>query len=125
MSSMLKKSTLYVNECTEFPNYGRSFVGITSLDEAVSIYNDLIKSSGQYIPCIGVEYTSPVMHIKDQHCDVISGRCINLDNINSCALPDDALELVDSLIDRFPDKFTVGECPRLDEFLARTGKGGR
>lgn len=109
--------TFTVAECGEFHSMGAYHDGISTIEEAKSLYDSMQINHNNMIPAVGInvhEIGTPEMD--DIQWDVLCGNAIDLDNLRY--VPEiwngqEALAKVGQLIDAFPDAKVMGELPGL------------
>lgn len=102
-----KVITLWVAECGEFHNLGEFHEGITSVDEAISVWSKIPPERMNGIPSIGINiHTEGTEHYEDMEMDIVSGKVIDLEVLDY--VPDitdnpKAIEVIEKLVDKLPD----------------------
>lgn len=111
--------TLTVAECGEFPNLGKYHDGIKSVEEAIAIFKQIPPERMNGIPSIGIQvHQEGTESYEDTQLDIFSGQTIDLEMLSY--VPEisgnaKALEIVEELIERFPDASIIGELPELSD----------
>lgn len=96
--------TLTVAECSEFHNLGEYYEGITSVDEALVIYNQIPPERINGIRSIGIQ-------VNDVQMDIYSGNVIDLGMLEytpEISGNKEAVELLKELMEKFPDAEILG-----------------
>lgn len=102
-----KVVTLWGAECGEFHNLGEFHEGITSIDEAISVWSEIPPERMNGIPSIGINiHTEGTEHYEDVEMDILSGKVIDLEILDY--VPDitdnpKAIKVIEELIDKLPD----------------------
>lgn len=109
------KVTLTVAECGEFHNLGEFHGGIATVEEALLIFNAIPPERMHGIPAIGVHlHTEGTKEYEDIELDILSGRTIDLDNLNYVSdirKNPDAMDKIAELIAKVPDAQIYGVIP--------------
>ena len=107
--------TLTVAECGEFHTMGEFHEGITTVEEALMIFNSIPPERMHGIPAIGIHlHTEGTEEYEDIELDILSGRTIDLDNLNyvsNIRRNPDAMEKIAELIAKRPDAQIYGVIP--------------
>lgn len=119
LTESLTEVTLTVAECGEFPNLGEYHDGIKSVEEAIAIFKQIPPERMNGIPSIGIQvHQEGTESYEDTQLDIFSGQTIDLEMLSY--VPEisgnaKALEIVEELIERFPDASIIGELPELSD----------
>lgn len=109
------KVTLTVAECGEFHNLGEFHEGITTVEEALETFNSIPPERMHGIPAIGIHlHTKGTEDYEDIELDILSGRMIDLDNLNYVAdirKNSEAMDKIAELIAKVPDAQIYGVIP--------------
>ncbi len=106
-----RKVTLYVAECGEFHNLGAFYEGITSVDQAIEIYNQIPPERLHGIRAIGVNVYTPGEDYQDTEWDIMTGGSFSIDMLDYIPEIKDcpqAMDKIAELIAKKPDKRTEG-----------------
>ncbi len=107
--------TLTVAECGEFHNLGEFHEGIATVEEALMIFNSIPPERMHGIPAIGIHlHTEGTEEYEDTELDILSGRMIDLDNLNYVSdirKNPDAMDKIAELIAKRPDVQIYGVIP--------------
>lgn len=104
--------TLVVAECGEFHNYGELYENISSVEEAISIWQQIPPERINGIPAIGIHlHRKGEESYKDSEIDLVSGKRIDLDMLEY--VPDmkdnpKAVEMIAELIAKLPELSVEG-----------------
>ena len=110
---------LTVAECSEFHNLGELHEGITTVEEAIALWEDIPAERMHGIKSIGVECVDSSGETLD--VDIVMGNKIDL--ITLTYVPeiyenDKALDMIAQLIDHYPKMEIIGDIPpKLEERL--------
>lgn len=127
LTESLAEVTLTVAECGEFPSLGEYHEGIKSVEEAIEIFNQIPPERMNGIPSIGIQvHQEGTESYEDTQLDIFSGQTIDLEILSY--VPEisgnaRALEIVEELIERFPDASIIGELPELSDRNRREAAG--
>ena len=109
------KVTLTVAECGEFHNLGEFHEGIATVEEAFEVFNSIPPERMHGIPAIGIHlHTEGSEEYEDIELDILSGRMIDLDNLNYVSdirKNPDAMDKIAELIAKRPDVQIYGVIP--------------
>lgn len=109
------KVTLTVAECGEFHNQGEFHEGITTVEEALETFNSIPPERMHGIPAIGIHlHTKGTEDYEDIELDILSGRMIDLDNLNYVSdirKNPEAMDKIAELIAKVPDAQIYGVIP--------------
>lgn len=103
--------TFTVAECGEYHNLGRYYEGIKTLEEAVSLYQQIPPKRMNGIPSIGINlHVRGTDKMEDVQADILSGDGIDIGFINLVPELCGNLQVqsaVKSIIEKFPDKEVI------------------
>lgn len=109
------KVTLMVAECGEFHNLGEFHEGIATVEEAIIIFNSIPPERMHGIPAIGIHlHTEGTEEYKDIELDILSGRTIDLDNLNYVSdirKNPEAMDKIAELVAKVPNAQIYGVIP--------------
>lgn len=109
------KVTLTVAECGEFHNLGEFHEGIATVEEALVIFNSIPPERMHGIPAIGIHFhTEGTEEYEDIELNLLSGRTIDLDNLNYVSdirRNPEAMDKIAELIAKVPDAQIYGVIP--------------
>lgn len=115
----LAEVTLTVAECGEFPSLGEYHEGIRSVEEAIAIFKEIPPERMNGIPSIGIQvHKEGTESYEDTQLDIFCGNTIDLEMLSyvpEIAGNARAVEIIEELIERFPDAGIIGELPELSE----------
>lgn len=120
MNAEKVKVTLTVAECGEFHNLGEIHEGITTVEEALIIFNAIPPERMHGIPSIGIHlHTEGTEEYEDTELDLLSGRIFDLDNLNYVSdirKNPEAMDKIAELIAKVPDAQIYGVIsPQIEE----------
>ncbi len=104
--------TLTVAECTEFHNVGEYHKGIKSVQDAITIWEQIPPERLHGIPGIGINvHTEGTSDYEDTQWDILFGKVIDLDNLSY--VPDitnnlPAIRFIAELMEKIPDVEVYG-----------------
>ena len=103
--------TFMVAECGEYHSLGKYYEGIQTLEEAVSLYQQILPERMNGIPAIGINlHVGGADKMEDVQADILSGDEIDIGFISLipelCGNPE-VQEAVKAIIRRFPDKEVI------------------
>lgn len=111
-----KTVTLTVAECGEFHNLGEYHENVTSVEEALRIFNEIPPERMNGIPSIGIKmHTEGTEDYEDIQMDIFSAGIIDLEALDY--VPDitdnpKAMEMVAQLIEKIPDAEVMGSLEK-------------
>lgn len=108
--------TFFVAECMEFHSLGEFHEGIESVDEALSIFHQIPPGRMGGIPSVGINiHTEGTETYEDIEMDILSGKVINLeilDHVPDITHNPKAMELIEELIEKLPDREVRGSLEK-------------
>ena len=115
MKAETVKVTLTVAECGEFHNLGEFHEGIVTVEGALVFFNSIPPERMHGIPAIGIHlHTEGTEEYEDIELDLLSGRTIDLDNLNYVSdirKNPEAMDKIAELIAKVPDAQIYGVIP--------------
>ena len=108
--------TFTVAECGEFHDFGEYYEGITSVEEAIAIFNRIPPERMNGIPSIGIKiHTEGTEYYEDTQMDIVSGGIADLEFLTY--MPDitgnpRAMEMIAALMDRMDDIEVIGSLEK-------------
>ena len=110
--------TYTVAECGEFHSMGAYHEGITTIEEAKTIFEGIHENNSNMVPAIGINvHEVGTQESEDLQWDVLYGNRIDLDNLRY--VPQiwndrDAISKVGQIIEAFPEAELYGSLPGLE-----------
>lgn len=103
--------TFTVAECGEYHSLGEYHEGISTLEEAVTLYRQIPPERMNGVPSIGINlHVEGTAKMEDSQADILSGNEIDIGFLNLmpefCGNPQ-VQEAVRELIELFPDKEVI------------------
>ena len=107
--------TYTVAECGEFHSMGAYHEGITTIEEAKSLFGTMQRDHNNMIPAVGINIHKPgTQTMDDLQSDILYGNTIDLDTLRY--IPEiwndqQAISKVGQVIEAFPDAKIYGKLP--------------
>ena len=103
--------TFTVAECGEYHSLGKYYENIKTLEEAVSLYQQIPPERMNGVPSIGINlHVGGTDNMEDEQADILSGDEIDIGFINLipelCGNPE-VQAVVEMIIEKFPDKEVI------------------
>lgn len=118
--------TLTVAECSEFHDMGVFYDGVTTVDEAITLWNNIPKNRMNAAPAIGINlHTGGSDPLEDIRINILSGSVVDLDILNyvpQIKNTPEAMEVIAELISKLPNDIEIIGAIKKEEGVFKMSK---